>query len=73
MIEISNPEPSEGAGFGLSVAVWMDTIVVAAPQALNDGVPTGVIYVFEGVPEPRSSTCHLASVVICLLYLRKKR
>ena len=48
MARLQAPDPSNGARFGQSVAVYGDTIVVGAPYDATKGDSAGAAYVFAG-------------------------
>jgi WD40 repeat protein len=53
LLDFANPEPHLGASFGWSVSATEDQILVSAVLENSDSAPgSGVVYVFEGIPEP---------------------
>jgi outer membrane protein assembly factor BamB len=53
LLDLANPDPRLGASFGWSVSATEDQILVSAVLAdSNQTAGSGVVYVFEGIPEP---------------------
>jgi hypothetical protein len=66
LLDIPNPEPTQGI-FGWSVAASDDRLIIGAPAASSDGMPSvGAVYVFEAIPEPSSLALLTALIVIFL-------
>ena len=64
LLDIPNPEPTEFAAFGWSVAALNDRIVVGAQQGNSGDLPaTGAVYVFSTVPEPGTLILAAAAIV----------
>jgi len=54
-------DPSPGAGFGTSVAVHEETIVVGAPRAVLSGKAMGQVYVFQPDGDTWSQVANITS------------
>jgi hypothetical protein len=73
LVEIANPTPGLGDGFGLGVAGLGNNIVVGAFQDTSDGNAGGAVYVFQGVPEPSSFVLWSIGVISLACYARNRR
>jgi outer membrane protein assembly factor BamB len=68
LLDLVSPEPSMAAGFGWSVAASENQILVSAVLGNSDGAPaSGVVYVFEGIPEPGTTLLGAVSAILITL------
>ncbi len=71
LLDIPNPMPTAGAGFGWSVAALDGRIVVSTPNGNADGLAgTGAVYVFEGIPEPGAAVMGVVGVIFAMILYR---
>jgi outer membrane protein assembly factor BamB len=70
LLDLANPEPKQGAAFGWSVWANEDRILVGAVAGNSAEVSgSGVVYVFEGIPEPGAVVMAvIAAIVVMVLY-----
>jgi hypothetical protein len=64
LVPLTNPNPEDGGGFGTSVSIWGNLIVVGAPEEETTGADDGSAYVYNattgalittlGSPDPAS-------------------
>ena len=53
LFEFENPDTP--GFFGEQIAVMGDKVLISSPSAVVDGIASGAVYVFEGVPEPNAA------------------
>jgi FG-GAP repeat protein/PEP-CTERM motif-containing protein len=63
LMDLANPEPTQGAAFGWSVSATENRILVGALLANSEeALESGAVYVYEAVPEPTTWLMAMAGV-----------
>jgi hypothetical protein len=74
LLDLANPEPRQGAAFGWSVWGNEDRILVSAVAGTSAGVlGSGVVYVFEGIPEPETVVMAVVGLLSALILRKAKK
>jgi hypothetical protein len=72
LMEIVNPEATAFSGFGWSVALDDDGMLISADAADPEGISNaGAVYVFEAIPEPTSVEQAIVGVLLFVLATRR--
>ena len=70
LFEFENPDTP--GFFGEQIAVMGDKVLISSPNAVVNGIASGAVYVFHGVPEPSSSWHALLGGLFLLSVTRRR-